>query len=124
MKKTGYITFLTIIVIGVVAVIIGTTVSLLAIGQAQSGFAMTRGEDTLAFVEGCMEDALLKTKNSPTYNGGTITRPEGTCNITITKAGNTWTIFATTAATVYKRTVEVIVTRSAGTLVMSLWEEI
>ncbi len=124
MKKNGYMTLITVLIISTVALIIGTTVSLLAIGQAQSGYAITKGEDALAFVDGCAEDALLKTKNSPTYNGGTITRPEGTCSITISKAGNTWTILATTTATTYKKTIRVVVTRSTGTLVVSSWEEI
>lgn len=124
MKKNGYMTLITVLIISTVAVVIGTTVSLLAIGQAQSSYTLTKGEDALAFVDGCMEDALLKTKNSPTYNGGTITRPEGTCSITVSKAGNIWTILATTTATAYKRTIRVVVTRSAGTLVVSSWEEI
>lgn len=121
--QNGYMTLITVLIISAVALMIGTTVSLLAIGQAQAGLSVTRGEDTLAFVEGCMEDALLKTKNSPTYAGGLITRPEGTCSITVSKAGNTWTITATTTATAYKRVVRVVVARSTNTLVLSSWEE-
>lgn len=124
MKQNGYMTLITVLIISAAALIVGTTVSLLAIGEAQSGRAVVRGEDGLAFVDGCMEDALLKTKQSPTYAGGTITRPEGTCSITVTKAGNTWTLLATSTATTYKRTIRVVVTRSTGTLVVSVWEEI
>jgi hypothetical protein len=121
--QKGYMTLITVLIISAAVLIIGTTVSLLAVGQAQQGLSVTRGEQTLAFVEGCMEDALLKTKNSPTYAGGTITRPEGTCSITVSKAGNTWTLYATTTATTYRRIVRVVVVRSTNTLVLSSWEE-
>ena len=117
-------TLITLLIISAAALIIGTTVSFVAVSQAQSALSVTRGEQTLAFVEGCMEDALLKIKNSPTYAGGMITRPEGTCSITISKSGNIWTIFATTTATAYRRTVRAIVVRSTNTLVLSSWEEL
>src|SRR5579859_5860305 len=76
-RENGYIAILTVLIISAVVLAIATTVSLLAIGEAQSGLSLFKGEDTLTFIEGCMEDALLKTRNSNGYAGGTITRPEG-----------------------------------------------
>lgn len=123
MQKNGYITILIVLVISAAAIVIGTTVSLLAIGQMQSGYAVTQGESALAITEGCMEDALLNVKDNPAYAGGTITRPEGTCTITVTKAGNVWTLTATTTTGSYRRTVKVVATRSWRTVVNS-WQEI
>ncbi len=121
--QNGYVAIVTMITISAVALVIALMVSVLAIGEAQSSLSYFKGEDTLTFVDGCMEDALLKIKASPTYAGGTITRPEGTCTITISKAGSTWTTTATTTNTNYKRTIQTVVTRS-GTLTLTSWKEL
>ena len=102
---------------------IATTVSLLAIGEAQSSYALSKGEDTLGFVEGCMEDALLKVRASDSYVGGSITRPEGTCTITISKVDSTWTVTATTTSTTYKRTIEVVGNKGTSFIITS-WKEL
>lgn len=120
--QKGYVAIVTVLTISLVALVVAVTVSLLAIGEGQASLAYYKGEDTLSFVEGCMEDALLKIKGSPTYAGGSITRPEGTCTITISKVGSTWITTATTTATNYKRTVQTVVTRS-GTLTLTSWRE-
>ena len=119
----GYIALITVIILSAVSLAVATTVSLLAIGEAQSSYALSKGEDTLGFVEGCMEDALLKVRASDAYTGGAITRPEGTCTITVSTGGNVWTVTATTTATTYKRTIQAIVTKSTS-LVITSWKEL
>jgi hypothetical protein len=121
--EKGYIAILTVLIISAVVITIATTVSLLAIGEAQSSFALFKGEDTLTFVEGCMEDALLKARNNNTYTGGSITRPEGTCTITVSKAGTTWTITATTTNTQYIRTIQSVITRG-NQMAITSWKEL
>lgn len=121
--QKGYVALVSVLTISAVVLAMSTTVALLAIGEAQSSFALFKGEDTLTFVEGCMEDALLKSKAISTYTGGSITRPEGTCTITISKAGSVWTITATTTDTKYARAVQAIVTRGSS-LVITSWKEI
>lgn len=122
-SNSGYIALITILLISAVTLATATTIGLLAIGEAQSAVAVTEGDETLSFVEGCMEDALLKARSSDTYTGGSLTRPEGTCTITVSKAGNIWTITATTTATQFKRTVQVRATK--GTMMtLHSWNEI
>lgn len=125
MKKIqkGYIAFTTILILSAVTLAIATTVALLAIGEAQSSLALSEGEETLTFVEGCMEDALLKARASDSYAGGTVTRPEGTCSITVSKVSNTWTITATTTSTAYKRTIQVIAVKGSS-MTLTSWKEL
>lgn len=122
-QQKGYIAITTVLLISAVVLVIVTTTSLLAIGQAQSSLALYKGEDTLTFVEGCMEDALQKSLIAKTYTGGTITRPEGTCSITVSKNGITWTMTATTTNTAYTRTIQVIMRRGNNIVIIS-WKEI
>lgn len=90
----GFIAISTVLILLVVVVSIVTTVSLLSVGEARSGFALAQGEAALQFSEGCAEDALLKAKSDTTYAGGNIVRPEGTCVIDIAKNGISWTLDA------------------------------
>ena len=121
-NKNGFIAMTSILVISAVVLIISITVSMLSIGEGQSGLAHYKGENTLTFVEGCMEDALINARNNVSYNGGNITRPEGTCVITVVKSGN-WTITATTTNTFFKRTIEAVITRASSITILS-WKEI
>ena len=99
--QKGYIATSTVLVLMVVILSITITVSLLGIGSAQGSLALTKGEETLFLVEGCMESALLNAKNNNSYTGGNLTLPEGTCLITVFKNGNIWTITAVNIATNY-----------------------
>lgn len=123
--QKGYIATLTVLIVMAVVMATATTVTYLSIGEAQSGFALFKGEDTLAFVEGCVEDGLLKSRADASYSGGPIERPEeGSCSIVISKASIPWTMTVTTSITTYKRTIEVKYTRNPTGIVLSSWKEI
>lgn len=121
--QKGFIALTSVLIIGVVVLAITVTVVYLSIGQGQSSFALTKGENQLGLVEGCMEDVLLKIRASASYAGGSITRPEGTCTITVSSVGNVYTVTATSISTDYRRTVRSVVTR-ASTMILTSWKEI
>jgi len=121
--QSGYIALVTVLVVSAVVILISTTVAFLAIGEAQQSLALTKGEGNLLFTEGCMEDALIKARASSAYTGGTITEPEGTCTVTVSKAGTTWTLTAVPNTTDFSRTIQVVVVRSSS-LVITSWKEI
>lgn len=121
--KYGYIALTTVIILSAVSLGIIATVSLLAIGEAQSALSVATGESTLTLTEGCMEDALLNSLNSSTYTGGLLTMPEGNCNVTVSKAGSVWTVGASIANGIYTRSVQSVVTRGA-TLTVNSWQEL
>ena len=121
--QKGFIALTSVLVISVVVLSITLTIVYLSIGQGQSSLALSKGEDQLAFVEGCMEDALLKIKVNSSYAGGSITRPEGTCTITVSQAGNVYTMTSMGTTSVYKRTIQVVATRGSS-IVITSWKEI
>lgn len=122
-KEKGFIAMTSVLIIAAVVLVIGVSVTMLSIGEGQSGLTLFKGEETLTLVEGCMEDALLKIRQDINYSGGSISRPEGTCLITLSKTGNTWTINSTTVLSQYKRTIQAIVNRG-GSISISSWKEI
>ena len=120
----GFIALSTVLIISAVALVIITTVSLLSINELQSSFSLFSGEDNLTFVEGCVEDYLLKIRASSSYSGGTITRPEGTCAITINSGNPNWDITVSEQGTTYQRRIQVIFTRSSTGISLTSWKEI
>jgi hypothetical protein len=117
---------------GFIAVTVGIAVSVTyaSIGEAQSGLTLFKGEENLHFVEGCAEDALLKARSSSTFGDPagtpvTITRPEGTCSVTVnSKVGTTWTMDVTSSTTTYKKTIRIIFNRNTTGISLTSWKEI
>ncbi len=123
--KKGFIAISTILIISAVVLGIAVTVALVSIGEGQASLSLTKGEQTLHFVEGCAEDALLKIRSNASYaNPGpaTITRPEGTCSVSVT-SGSPNTLTVTTQDTKYKRSVVILYTRSSSGITLTSWKE-
>lgn len=123
-SQKGYIAIVTVIILSAVTLGIASTVSLLAIGEAERALAVSKGEGSLQLAEGCAEDGLLRVQQSSSYNGGTITRPEGTCVITVSNNGGNWSLSATSTQSNYNRTIQVSFSRLVGSsIAISSWQD-
>lgn len=123
--QKGYIAIITVLIVMAVVVSSATTVAFLAIGEGQSGFSLFKGEDTLTFVEGCMEDYLLKIRaQGASFVAGNITRPEGTCTIVVNSGNPNWDITVSTNTTTYKRSIRVVFTRNPTGITLTSWKEV
>ncbi len=120
----GFIAFSTVLIVSAVVLAIALSVSMLSIGQARSTLSLSKGENVLSLVEGCVEDGLSKSALDPNYNGGNVTRPEGTCQILMSKSGATWTMTVSNTDIQYKRTVSVIFSRTESQISILSWKEI
>lgn len=125
-SQSGFIALTTVLILSAVSIAIGITVSRLSIGEGQASLALTNGEQELSFVEGCMEDALLKVRANANYVGGTIGRPagEGTCTVTVSNVGTVWTITATQLGTDYTKSVQAVINRIPTGITITSWQEI
>ena len=135
MNSKGFIAISTVVIILAVILALTITMSYAAIGEAQSGLALFQGEENLGQAEGCVEDALLKARSSPTFGDpvGTpvnITRPlpEPACVVTVvSKTGSgtvTWDMNVTVDTTIHKRTINVDFTRAPTGITLTSWNEI
>ncbi|OGM31175.1 hypothetical protein A2803_01725 [Candidatus Woesebacteria bacterium RIFCSPHIGHO2_01_FULL_44_21] len=121
----GVVAISTVLVLGVVLSFVTLTLTSLSIGEAQSAFGLFRGEDTLQFVEGCAEDYMLKIRTQGSgFTAGNITRPEGTCSIVVNAGDPNWDITVSTTGSAYRRTVNVIFTRTSSGISLTSWKEI
>ena len=124
----GYVAISILLILTAVLLGIMVTVAQLGIGEGQVSLALSKGEDTLTFVEACMEDALLKIRANSSLSGTfTIGRPpgEGTCSVTVA-GGPTYTVTASVnnwqGTSGYNRTIQVVVTRGS-TMSLTSWKE-
>lgn len=127
--QRGFVAITTVLILSAVVVAIATTVTLLSIGEAQSSLSLYKGEDNLSFVEGCVEDVMLKIRADSSYNanGATITRPEGTCLISVNGGLGgpiNWDLTVTSQNTSYQRQIRVIFTRNPTGITLTSWKEI
>lgn len=122
--NSGYIALSMVLIILSIVIAVSITVAYLSIGEAQSSLYLTKGDSTLSFVEGCTEDALLKARANAGYTGGNITRPEGTCTVSVSKAAGTWTLNVSTTATTYVRTIKAVITQNGYGDIITTWQEI
>jgi hypothetical protein len=113
----------TVLIISFVVLAASINLSLLGIGEGQASLSLAKGAETWSFVDGCAEDALLKLRNNASYAGGNVTRPEGTCTVSVSQAGSVYTLTVSTNATLYKRTVEIVANRG-GNITITSWKEI
>lgn len=142
--KPGFIATYTVLIVLAVILSITTTVVFTSIGSSQASLASLKGENSWAFLEGCAEDSLLKTRASAEFGDpiGTpvsFSRPEGICQATVvSKSGSIWTIDVTIPAlpthtpipsvfpvdTNYIRTIRIVLDRGSGGITLISWQEI
>lgn len=126
-SQKGFIALSIVLVVSAIVLVIIQSVGLLSIGEGQASYALTEGESSLNLVEGCAEDYLLKIRSDSTFAGGDVTRPEGTCTITITSGNPSWNVTVTTTEPDYRRSLQLTFIRStsgsnAGITITS-WKE-
>lgn len=120
----GFAALASVLVISAVFVAVVTTVALLSVGEAQSSFAIISGEQNLQLTEGCVEDVLQRIHDFVLYSATTITRPEGTCQITYNLNGPIdWDVTVLSGSENYSRSIRVVFTRGT-TVEITSWQEI
>lgn len=123
-NKHGYIALSTVLVIGAVVTLVGTSVTLLTISDAQTALGEKRKEEAIHFVESCIEDILLVLNEENTIPTPTVVLPEGTCTVTIdSQVGNSWTFTVTGTQNQHTKTIQVSATRGS-TVDITRWKEL
>ena len=121
-NKKGYIALTTVLVVGVVLVTIGLSVSLIAISEGQLSLSGRKNETALQLTESCVQDALLRLGNTNALNA-IITLPEGTCALVVdSTVGTTWTFTVTGVFEGHTKKLQTIAVRGSTVSVTSSLE--
>jgi len=119
----GYIALTSVLVVGVVLLTIGLSVSLIAISEGQLSLSGRKNESALDLTEACVEDALLHLSDANALNT-TIVLPEGTCTLVVdSQVGTAWMFTVTGTHETLTKKIQVTATRGSSVSVTS-WREI
>lgn len=122
-RERGYVALASVLVIAAVVVTIGISVSLLSISEGQMSLAEKKNEESIDFVEGCVEDALLRL-NEDDAIPSQIVLPQGACDVTIdSHIGDNWTFTVSGSQDNHYKSIQVSATRDTVVTVTS-WQEV
>lgn len=86
----GMAAIITVIILGAVMVIIGTTMTLTSISEGQATVSETKVKKNQAILDACSEESLININENNTLPS-TITTTLGSCNITVNShIGTSW----------------------------------
>jgi len=122
MKNKGYIALTSVLVIAAIILTVGTSVTLLSISEAQVSLASKKSLESLDFVEGCLEEALLYLNENNTLPS-TAVLPQGSCSVTLnSQTSNTWDLTVAGSQNNYYKTLNAVIDRT-GSVNITSWKE-
>ncbi len=122
-SSKGFVVISTVFVLLAISLMLGVTVTMLSISDAQTSLSLSDGASARALLDGCVEDTLLFSRANNSYAGGTVARPEGTCSVSLSKAGNRWTATVRTNGE-YDHATEVVFDRTGSGIKLISWHAI
>jgi hypothetical protein len=125
-KNSGYITLLSVLIIGAIGSAIVVGILLDGIGASRTGFDLENSASARSIVNACVESALNQIHNSPYYTGsGNISFASGFCSYLITsEGGENRTITASSTAQSSIRKVSLTINTIFPKIQISSWQEV
>lgn len=125
-NKTGYITLISVLIVGVIGVAIATSLILLGLGMSRTSFALEQSNQAKALANTCIEEALQQIRDSTPFTGtDNLTLGQGTCAYTVTNnGGQNRTITSSGTVGTIIRKVEVIIDTINPQINITSWQEV
>lgn len=123
---SGYITLLSILVVGAVGTAITLSLILLGIGASRTSFAYEQSNQAKGLASLCAEEAMQRIRDSTPFTGSNILAlGMGTCSYTVTSQGvqNRIIIASGSVGTIIRK-VRIIINKINPTIRVVLWQEI
>lgn len=122
----GYITLISVLVVGAVGMAITTSLILLGIGNSRTGFTVQQSYQTKALANACAEEGLEKIRGDSAFTGTeTLSLGQGNCTYTVTsQGGQNRTVTAVGTVGTVVRKARVIVSGIGATISLSSWQEV
>lgn len=121
----GYVTLVSILVIGAVGLAVVTSLVLLGVGSSRNSFALEQGNQAKALANACAEEALQQIWNEDAFVGtGNLTLGQGNCSLTVSSAVLPKTIIATGMVGTTARKISITIDALRPYLHIASWQEI
>lgn len=126
MCNRGYITLISVLVVGAVGLALTTSLLFLGLGSSRTSFALEQSGEARALADACAEEGLQQIRSSTGYVGtGNLSLGNGTCTYTVTsQGGSNRTITASSTIGTIVRKVRVVITKINPVITASTWQEV
>lgn len=124
--KPGYITLISVLVVGAVGLAITISLILLGLASSRTSLATEQSSQALSIANSCGEEALQQIRDSTPYTGsGNLTIGSATCSYTVTsQGGKNRTITAIGTVNTIVRKVKIIIDKINPTIQVVSWQEV
>lgn len=125
-NNRGYITLVSVLVVGAVGVAIAVSLILLGLGSSRTSFAIEQSNQAKALANACAEEALQQIRESTPFTGsGSLMLGQGTCTYTVTSQGSqNRTITSSGTVGTIIRKVKIIINKINPTIQVVSWQEV
>ena len=125
-QKNGFITLISVLVVGALGVAISVSLLLLGLNSSRTSFAYEQSNQTKALANACAEEGLQQIRDSTSFTGtGSLTLVQGTCSYTVTsQGGSNRTITSTGTVGTIIRKVKIIISGINPTITATSWQEV
>ncbi len=125
-NKNGYITLISVLIVGAVGVVITTSLILLGLGSSRTSFAIEQSNQAKGLANACAEEALQQIRDSTPYTGsGNLAFGEGSCSYTVSsQGGQNRTITSSGLVGTITRKVKIIIDRINPAIQVVSWQEV
>lgn len=125
-NNDGYITLISVLIVGAVGIAITTSLILLGLGSLRTSFAVEQSNQAKALANACAEEALQQIRDLTAFTGSdNLTLGQGTCVYTVTSEGEqNRTITASGAVGAIVRKVKIIINNINPAIQVVSWQEV
>src|SRR3989344_5525655 len=125
-QTDGFITLISVLVVGAVGIAITSSIVLLGIGSSRTSFAVEQSYQSKALANACAEEAMQQIRDSATFTGsGNLTLGQGACAYAVTSQGTqTRTITASGTAGTIIRKANIIINKINPLILVTSWQEV
>lgn len=126
-NKQGFIAIITVLLISVVSLTIAVSVTLLGIDEAQNSLDFKKGLEAFKLAEACGDEGMLRSRNSDTYTGGTLTFPNGQCTVVVTDTPTGKQVDATGVVTgppTFVKNIRIVAEKDGNGITVVTWQEL
>lgn len=122
-SKKGSALLVVIIILAAAGLMMGTSILYSGLGELDMGFTYQCGEEAFSFVDGCLEESLIRLKLDSSYNGGSFTIGNGNCIINIAGDAANKIINATSSVGNCMKRMQATAFLDGGNINIINWEE-
>ena len=123
----GYITLISVLVVGAVGTAIALSLLLLGNGTSRTSFALQQSAQARGLANACAEEALEQIRDSTPFTGsGNLTLDQGTCTYTVTNTappGQERQVIASGTVGTIVRKITITITTINPFIIVSQWQE-